>query len=287
MKKNYGYYYITPLALWLSLFFVIPLGIIFIFSFLEKGLYGGVNLHFSLAAYKALISPSLLKILWATLYMATASTFLIIMLALPTAYFIARSQHKNALLFLIIIPFWTNFLIRIYAWIAILGNNGFLNQFLLKLGLIHDYIQFLYNPLAVIIVITYTYLPFAILPLYSTIEKFDFSLLEAARDLGSSKFQSILLVLLPNIRSGIFSAVLFSFIPAFGAYAIPALVGGSSSFMLGNIIARELTVTRNWPLASAISTVLTLVTMLGVLVFMRQNSLSSRKQTKEPSTNNA
>jgi spermidine/putrescine transport system permease protein len=183
---------------------------------------------------------------------------------------------------LIIIPFWTNFLIRIYAWIAILGNNGFLNSLLLSTNIIPDHIQFLYNKYAVILVTAYTYLPFAILPLYSTIEKFDFSLLEAAQDLGASKWQSIKKVLLPNIRGGITTAVLFTFIPAFGSYAIPQILGGSDSLMLGNVIARELTVTRNWPLASSISVVLTIITTLGVLVFMRLNrnaAESSRKIT--------
>jgi spermidine/putrescine transport system permease protein len=121
----------------------------------------------------------------------------------------------------------------------------------------------------VVVVLVYTYLPFAILPLYSSIEKFDFSLLEAARDLGATKAQSMFKVLLPNIKAGITTAVLFTFIPAFGQYAIPQIVGGKDSFMMGTIIARELTVTRNWPLSSSISMVLTLITTIGVLLFLR------------------
>ena len=144
------------------------------------------------------------------------------------------------------------------------------------MGLLQEPFQFLYNPRAIIVVLVYTYLPFAILPLYSTIEKFDFSLLEAARDLGATKFQAIIHVLLPSIRGGLFSAILFTFIPAFGQYAIPQLVGGNQSYMLGNIIARELTITRNWPLSSAISTLLMLLTMLGVYWFMWQNKRSTQ-----------
>ena len=279
-SKRYGYSYTLPLIIWIFLFFLVPLCIIFMYSFLKKGLYGGVIYEFSLKAYQSLLNPSLFAVFFNTLYISILATFFIIMLAIPTSYFIARSNHKNLLLFLIIIPFWTNFLIRIYAWIAILGNNGFLNQFLLRFHLIENNVQFLYNPAAVILVLTYTYLPFAILPLYSTIEKFDFSLLEAARDLGATKFQSFIKVLIPNVRSGIFSAILFSFIPAFGAYAIPQLVGGINSFMLGNIIARELTVTRNWPLASAMSTMLTLLTLLSIIIFMRQNKKNSGKEEK-------
>jgi spermidine/putrescine transport system permease protein len=150
----------------------------------------------------------------------------------------------------------------------ILGNNGFLNELLLRAGILRDYLHFLYNQKVVILVLVYMYLPYAILPLYSTIDKFDFSLLEAARDLGATKIVSMIRVLLPNIRGGIFTAVLFTFIPIFGAYAVPLLVGGKDSYMLGNIIADQLTKSRNWPLASAISMVLTLVTTIGVLVMM-------------------
>jgi len=260
-----------PVALWISVFFVVPISIIFLYSFLEKGLYGGVVWKFSLDAEYALSNSTFLKVALITIVLSIAATIITLLLALPTAYFIARSAYKNFLLFLVIIPFWTNFLIRIYAWIAILGNNGFLNNFLINTGITHTYTQFLYNPFAVVIVLVYTYLPFALLPLYSTIEKFDFSLLEAARDLGATKSQSIFRVLLPNIKTGITTAILFTFIPAFGQYAVPQLVGGRNSFMLGNIIARELTVTRNWPLSSSISMVLTLITTIGVLLFLRLN----------------
>jgi spermidine/putrescine transport system permease protein len=246
---------------------------------MRKGLYGGVIFQFSLDAYAALSNATFLTVALNTLFIAVVSSIAMVTLALPTAYFIARTPYKNVFLILVIIPFWTNFLIRIYAWIAILGNNGFLNNILLSTGLIEHHIQFLYNKWAVILVTTYTYLTFAILPLYSTIEKFDFSLLEAARDLGATKWQSILKVLLPNIRGGITTAVLFTFIPSFGSYAIPQILGGSDSLMLGNIIARELTITRNWPLASSISVVLTIITTIGVVLFtnINRNAASSSR----------
>jgi spermidine/putrescine transport system permease protein len=180
----------------------------------------------------------------------------------------AKSKNQNLLLLLIIIPFWTNFLIRVFAWMNILGNNGFLNQFLMHVGLIDDYIHFLYNQKVVILVLVYMYLPYAILPLFSSIDKFDFSLLEAARDLGATKPGSMIRVLLPNIRSGIFTAVLFTFIPIFGAYAVPLLVGGNDPYMLGNVIADQLSKSRNWPRAAAISMVLTVITTAGVLLMM-------------------
>ena len=277
LAKRTGYQYIAPLTFWISIFFIVPLLIITLYSFLKKSLYGGVEWAISFDSYKAIVSPKILEVFWVTLYMTAASTIIILCLAIPAAYFMARSRLKNLWLVLVIIPFWTNFLIRIYAWIAILGNNGLLNQLLQDLNIIHAPKQFLYNPYAVVLVLAYTYLPFAILPLYSTIEKFDFSLLEAARDLGATKFIAFWKVLLPNVRSGIFSAFLFSFIPAFGNYAIPQLVGGRDSFMLGNVIARELTITRDWPLSAAISTLITVLTIMGILIYMMQQKTTNAR----------
>lgn len=271
MKKNPGPLYALPVSVWIAFFFLIPITIVLTYSFAQKGLYGGVIFKFSLDAYSALSNNTFLRVSLTTFIISVFSTLVMVSLALPTAYFIARSTRKNFYLLLVIIPFWTNFLIRIYAWIAILGNNGFLNSFLLSTGLIDTHVQFLYNKYAVILVTAYTYLPFAILPLYSSIEKFDFSLLEAARDLGASQSIATFKILIPNIRGGLTTAVLFTFIPSFGSYAIPQILGGSDSLMLGNIIARELTITRNWPLASSISVVLTIITTLGVLLFLKFN----------------
>jgi spermidine/putrescine transport system permease protein len=256
------------MGLWFTLFFLAPIVIIVVYSFLKKGLYGGVIGEFSVAAYQNLGNPSLLIVTVRTVVASVAATLITIIIALPCGYFMARSRNQTVLLLLIIIPFWTNFLIRVFAWMNILGNNGFLNDFLMRAGLIKDYVHFLYNQKVVILVLVYMYLPYAILPLFATIDKFDFSLLEAARDLGATKPQSMLKVLLPNIRSGLYTAVLFTFIPIFGAYAVPLLVGGKESYMLGNVIADQLTKSRNWPLASAISMVLTLVTTAGVLLMM-------------------
>jgi spermidine/putrescine transport system permease protein len=254
---------------WFTVFFLAPLLIIVLYSFLRKGLYGGVAMgEFTLEAYRNLGNSSFAIITVRTLITALAATLITILIALPCGYFMARSKHQTFLLLLIIIPFWTNFLIRVFAWMNILGNNGFLNDLLIQIGLIDNYIQFLYNQGTVVLVLVYMYLPYAILPLFATIDKFDFSLLEAARDLGATKAQSMIKVLLPNIRSGLYTAVLFTFIPIFGAYAVPLLVGGKDSYMLGNVIADQLTKARNWPLASAISMVLTVITTAGVLIML-------------------
>ena len=256
------------MAVWFTLFFLAPILIIVIFSFLKRDMHMGVAWEFSLDAYRYLRDPVLLNITLRTIGTAFISTLITILIALPCGYCIARSRHQTLLLLLIIIPFWTNFLIRVFAWMNILGNNGFLNELLIRTGIVKDYISFLYNQNAVVLVLVYMYLPYAILPLFSTIDKFDFSLLEAAQDLGANKFTSMVKILLPNIRGGIFTAVLFTFIPIFGAYAVPMLVGGKDSYMLGQRIADFLKGERNWPRAAAISVILTLVTTLGVLWMM-------------------
>jgi len=266
------------MAMWFTAFFLAPIVIVVIFSFMKKGLYGGVVREFSLEAYRYLTNPVFLSITFRTIITSFIATVITILIALPCGYAIARSRHQTLLLLLIIIPFWTNFLIRVFAWMNILGNNGFLNSTLMRFGLINDYIPFLYNQNAVILVLVYMYLPYAILPLFATIDKFDFSLLEASRDLGANKFTSMVKILLPNIRGGIFTAVLFTFIPIFGAYAVPLLVGGMDSYMLGNVIADQLLKSRNWPRASAISMVLTIVTTAGVIWMMYiQKKEASRK----------
>jgi len=284
--RRLGPLYSSPMAIWFTLFFLAPIVIIIIYSFLKKGLYGGVEWEFTLEAYRYLSDPVFLKITLRTIYTSVAATVITILIALPCGYCMAKSKHQTLLLLLIIIPFWTNFLIRVFAWINILGNNGFLNTFFIRLGIISDYLPLLYNQNAVILVLVYMYLPYAILPLFSTIDKFDFSLLEAARDLGANKFLSIIKVLIPNIRTGILTAVLFTFIPIFGAYAVPQLIGGMDSYMLGNIIADQLLKSRNWPRAAAISMVLTLVTTVGVLWMMYiQKKDSSRNIDKKGAEN--
>lgn len=275
VAREPGGLYAAPSILWLTVFFLAPLAIIVAYSFLTPGARGGVEWTPTLDAYRAIANPTFARVTLNTILVAIGATAITLIVALPCGYYMARSERQTLLLMLVMIPFWTNFLIRIYAWIAILGNEGFLNDVLLALGLVDESVQFLYNRGAVMLVLVYTYLPYAILPLYSTIDKFDFSLLEAARDLGASKLGAVTRVLLPNVKGGILTAFLFTFIPIFGAYAVPLLVGGTESYMLGNLIADELTKSRDWPLASAISLVITLVTTLGVLLLLRANGSST------------
>lgn len=277
-----GYAYSGPMGLWFTLFFVIPLAIIILYSFLEKGLYGGVQWRFTLSAYAQIFNPSFAKVMLRTLWITLASTFICMMLALPCSYAMARSRHQTLLLFLVIIPFWTNSLIRVYAWMSLLSHEGFINNALMALGIIRSPIRMIYSNASVILVLVYMYLPYAILPLFTTIDKFDFSLLDAARDLGASRMESITKVMIPNIKSGITTALTFTFIPIFGAYTVPLLVGGKDSTMIGNIIVDQVQKTRNWPLASAFSVIITLVSLFCVVWMMSVG----RKESEEKKTGN-
>lgn len=275
-KTKQGFYYSLPINIWLTIFFMLPMLIILSYSFLKKGTYGGVELKLSFETFKIFADKVFLTILLNTVYISILITIFTVLLAIPVAYYIARSKYKQELLFLIIIPFWTNFLVRIYAWIALLGNNGFINHLLMSLKIINSPIKMLYNVPAVILISVYTSLPFAILPLYAVVEKFDFSLLNAARDLGATKFQAFKKVFIPNIKSGIITSIVFTLIPSLGSYAVPKLVGGTNSLMLGNVIAQHLTITRNWPLASTISGALIVITSLVVWLFTKYEKQNSK-----------
>lgn len=267
-KKNLKLLYYLPLTIWMTIFFAIPTAIIIYFSFLKKAAYGGIDgyTNFSLKAYRDLLDPQLLKVLFKTLRISIVITAIVIILAIPTAYFISRSKHKNLWLLLIVIPFWTNFLVRIFALIGLLGNNGLINKILMDLFKLSSPIAMLYNERAVIIVSVYILMPYAILPLYTSIEKFDFSLLDAARDLGASKYQALFKIFLPGIKGGIITAIVLTFIPAIGSYAVPDIVGGTDGIMLGNIIANKMFVLRDWPSAAAISTIFIIVTIIAMFL---------------------
>lgn len=279
-KNSVGALYAWPMGVWFSLFFVVPLLIIMLYSFLKKGLYGGVEYKFTFDAYLKMCNLSYFKVFIRTLYISGLSTLITILLALPCGYAMARSRHQTIFLFMVIIPFWTNSLIRIFAWMSILGNEGFVNQLLRLIGLTDNYLKLLYNQQAVILVSVYMYLPYAILPIFTAIDKFDFSLLEAAHDLGAGKLTAICKVLLPNIRSGIVTALIFTFIPIFGAYTVPLLVGGKDSYMIGNIIVDQVNKTRNWPLASAFAMIITIVSTIGVLWMMSSSKKEATLKTK-------
>lgn len=282
-KSNPGPFYAWPMGLWFTIFFIIPIAIIICYSFMKRDVHGGVVAEFTLKAYKQVFSAAYGKIFLRTLWITIVSTAITILIALPCGYAIARSKHQTLFLILVIIPFLTNSLIRIFAWMTILGDNGILNNigrgfFTLwhKLGFgnadeVFVPAKFMFTQGAVILVSVYMYLPYAILPIFTSVDRFDFSLLEAARDLGANKPTSMFKVLLPGIKSGIVSALIFTFIPIFGTYTVPQLVGGKDSYMLGNIIVDQVQKVRNWPLASAFSMIITIISMFAILWMLSTN----------------
>ncbi len=206
-----------------------------------------------------------------SLKIATISTLFTLAVGYPIAYAMAQApdEWRPTLMMLVILPFWTSFLIRVYAWMGILSKEGFLNQFLLWTGIISEPLTIINTNTAVYIGIVYTYLPFMILPIYAALEKLDASLLEAAEDLGCSRFQAFWLVTIPLSKNGIIAGSFLVFIPALGEFVIPSLLGGSKTLMIGKILWEEFFSNRDWPVASAVAVVLLLILIIPIVLFQR------------------
>ena len=209
-----------------------------------------------------------------SLQIALVSTFIALLVGFPMAYGMARAPEawRPLLLMLVILPFWTSFLIRVYAWIGILSTEGFLNQFLLWIGAIDAPLKVLNTNVAVYIGIVYTYLPFMVLPIYSTLEKMDDSLLEAAEDLGCSRLSAFWLVTLPLARAGVIAGCFLVFIPTLGEFVIPSLLGGSETLMIGKVLWEEFFNNRDWPVASAVAVILLLILIVPIVLFQRNQT---------------
>lgn len=214
-----------------------------------------------------------------SLQIAAISTLLTLLVGYPIAYGMAMApdEWRPTLMMLIILPFWTSFLIRVYSWMGILSNEGFLNQFLLWTGLISEPLVILNTKIAVYIGIVYTYLPFMILPIYAALEKLDGSLLEAAEDLGCSRLKAFWLVTIPLSRSGIVAGSFLVFIPALGEFVIPSLLGGSGTLMIGKVLWEEFFSNRDWPVASAVAVVLLLLLIIPIILFQRNEQKEREK----------
>ncbi len=269
-RKLSEYLLTAPSFLWLTLFFAIPSVLVFAIAFRTADPSGGIDAGWTLASVESVLKNAYLGVLWRTVWVSCAVTAICLALGIPVGYWIAlqNPKYRYWLLLVVIIPLWTNFLIRIFAWRVLLHPDGFLRQSLVALGIVPDDVFFLNNIGAVIVVTVYTCLPFAILPIYAAAEKFDFSLLEAARDLGASRFCAFRRIFLPGIRRGIFTATLVVLIPALGSYAIPDLVGGVDGEMLGNKIAAKASAYRNLPEAAALAAFLSIIITLPVLLFL-------------------
>jgi spermidine/putrescine transport system permease protein len=257
----------APSLLWLGLLFAVPTAMVLAIAFKPADLYGGVGPGFTLETLRGLWTASYVAIIWRTLWLSVLTTAICLVLAVPAGYYIARARPKwrRVLLLLVIVPFWTSFLIRIFAWKVLLHPEGYVKQFGVALGLAEEGTSLLYNVWAVLLVMVYTFLPFAILPVFAAAERFDFKLIEAARDLGARQFQAFTRIFLPGIRRGLLTAMLMVLIPALGTYVIPDIVGGPSGEMIGNKIAQRVFVDRNLPHASALAAALIAAVMLPML----------------------
>jgi spermidine/putrescine transport system permease protein len=264
LERRHEPWITLPSFLWLVVLFTIPAAIVFAIAFKPSDPFGGIGAGWTLHTLRSLGDPNYPAILWRTVWLSVATTALCLVLATPTAYFMARvAQRWRPLLVLaIIVPFWTSFLVRIFAWKVVLHPEGPLKHALAALHLVPQDGSLLYHSGAVLLVLVYTELPFAILPLFAAAEKFDVRLLAAARDLGAGPFRSFWTVFLPGIRRGLITATLVTLIPALGSYVVPDLVGGPTSEMLGNKIAQRTFSDRNLPHASALSALLALAVLV-------------------------
>jgi spermidine/putrescine transport system permease protein len=219
-----------------------------------------------------LIDPLYLRILLYSLRVAFATTVFTIVIGFPLAYYIARApvRQRNLLLFLILVPFWTNFIIRIYAWIMILRTEGLLNTLLLNLGIIRVPLDILYSPTAVLIGMVYEFLPFMVLPLYTSLEKIEMAQLEAAADLGAPPWRAFLRITLPLSVPGMIAGSILVFIPAMGMFVVPDLMGGAKTVLVGNLIRNQFLTARDWPFGAAASMLLLTLTLVVTLVYTRR-----------------
>ncbi|WP_281686540.1 ABC transporter permease [Pseudomonas citronellolis] len=271
---------VSPALLAIGLFLVVPILIVGAYSLMQANPYGGVNHVFSSDAYVSLLferqlddslafADSYLVIALRSLGIATATTVITLLVGFPVAVWLAMqpARRRGLLIFLITVPFWANLLIRTYAWILLLRGTGAINNGLMGLGLIHQPLPLLYNDGAVLLGLVYTYAPFVVLPIYSTLEKMDMRLLEAAQDLYAGRLRTLRKVVLPIARPGILAGAILTFVPCLGAMIAPELLGGGTKMMLGNLIFRQFADARNWPFGAALSLVLMAAVMLALTFY--------------------
>lgn len=257
------YCMITPISLWMYLLVAIPFLYIIVISFMNKGTYGGVVLKFTIQNYLDILNPLYIRTFLKSIGMSVAVTLICLLIAYPFTYFVAKKTpiQKTIFMSMIMIPFCVSMIIRLFLWVNILRSEGIINNFLISAGLIKEPLKLVYNQTGAMIGLIYMLLPFMILPLYSSIEKLDKSLLEAANDLGAKPIKSFLKITLPLTKPGIFAGCVMVFIPSMGLYFITDLMGGSKTLVIGNLIKNQFITARNWPLGAAMSVVLMLITL--------------------------
>lgn len=269
----WGWVLIAPLALWLVAFVVVPLGILLVYSFCQRDDLGRVVFSFTWRNYERVFDATYLSIFGRSVGYAALTTLICVVVGYPVAWHIARQREglREKLLLLVMIPFWTSFLIRTYAWIAILKTEGLLNGLLQYAQVISAPLSLLYTPTAVLIGLVYAYLPFMILPIYGSAEKLDNALVEAAHDLGAGPLRAFSQVIIPLTWPGIAAGILLVFVPAIGMFAITDLMGGAQVPMIGNVIQNQFFRARNWPFGAALGVVFTLMFVVAYALVQRRS----------------
>ncbi len=266
---------VIPIVAWLSIFFVIPLLIVVAVSFTSRTAYGQIFFQLTISNYIRFLEPLYLSIFAGTLFTAILATVLTILMGYPLAYYIAKLPKKwqQPALILAMIPFWINFLIRSYAWVIILRSQGVLNTLLLKIGIIEQPLQLLYNDTAVMLGMVYALLPFMVLPIYVSIEQLDHRLIEAASDLGATPFTAFRKITLPLTIPGIAAGTILVFISSLGMFVVPDVMGGAKSALIGNLIQNQFLSARDWPFGSALSIVLAVLSLVLIMLYYKALSL--------------
>jgi spermidine/putrescine transport system permease protein len=251
-----GWLLLAPLIGWALAFVVAPAVIMLVYSFASRGTLGGVVYDFTLDNYKSVADPVYLQIVIRSIGYAAVTTAICLLAGYPVAYLIGRADERwrNLLLMAVMVPFWTSFLIRTYAWVTILKSEGLLNSLLIQFRLIAEPLEMLYTPGAVVLGLVYTFLPFMILPIYTSVEKLEGALIEAALDLGAGPLRAFSRVIVPLTSPGIAAGVLLVFVPALGIFAVNDILGGGRVDMIGNIIENQFKTARNWPFGAALGT---------------------------------
>jgi spermidine/putrescine transport system permease protein len=269
--KNSRLLLLFPPFFWLTAFFLLPLVIIIVFGFSYFEENAGVRLGFTIAHYRSLIDPLYARVLLRSLGTAAVSTLLSLLAGFIMAYYLAFSprSRKPVLLFLLIVPFFTNLMIRLYAMTVLFSDNGLINKILLSLHVVDSPVRILSTSFAVYIGFLYWNLPFMVLPIYASLDRMDVSLIEASLDLGAGRVKTFCKITLPYALPGIFAGIIFCFVPTLGCFIIPDVLGGKSDIMIGNIITDQFIVVRNWPFGSAISTAMIVLIMFFVFIYIR------------------
>ena len=261
---------LAPGGIWLVAFFLVPILIMLAYSLMPRGIYGGVDRGFTLEHYARFFDPLYLEVLERTFLWSVACTAICLVLGYPVAYVIVRSgRWRNLLLFLVVLPFWTSFLVRTFAMIFLMRDTGLINNWLLKLGVISQPLTILYTPFAVMAGLVYGFLPFMILPIYASLEKLDLSLLEAAEVLGARPRARFRRVTLPLSMPGVVAGCLLVFIPALGSFLTADLLGGAKEMMIGNLVQNQFSSARNWPFGSAASFIVMALVLAAVMLYLR------------------